>query len=177
MKPKSCRRFTSKKKRSDLSSGIVKACIYQSISDPITWKRSHVEDLFTDLNGAIQKGASEYFLGSIIVVDPPESSAFIEVYDGQQRLATTMILIAAIRDFFILSLRDEREASTITGLSLLSGASLAVARCCIWRRRMTGCSRRIAKRRFLTSGQILCSGQFLRHTCSCNESQRRPQPS
>lgn len=86
------------------------------------WKRDHVEDLFTDLNGAITKGASEYFLGSIIVVNPPEQQAFIEVYDGQQRLATTMILIAAIRDFFMLSLKDDREAETITALSLLSVA-------------------------------------------------------
>src|ERR1700690_234891 len=58
------------------------------------WRRSHVEDLFTDLNGAITTGASEYFLGSIIVVNPLDQSTVIEVYDGQQRLATTMILIA-----------------------------------------------------------------------------------
>lgn len=84
------------------------------------WRRSHVEDLFTDLNGAITKGASEYFLGSIIVVNPPDQATLIEVYDGQQRLATTMILIAAIRDFFALTLKDEREALTITQESLLS---------------------------------------------------------
>lgn len=84
------------------------------------WRQSHVEDLFRDLNGAITKGASEYFLGSIVVVNPPDQANLIEVYDGQQRLATTMILIAAIRDFFALSLKDEREAQTITGESLLS---------------------------------------------------------
>jgi 23S rRNA maturation mini-RNase III len=84
------------------------------------WEPSHVEDLFTDLNGAITKGASEYFLGSIIVVNPPDQSALIEVYDGQQRIATTMILIAAVRDFFALSLKDENVAKIITGDSLLS---------------------------------------------------------
>lgn len=84
------------------------------------WRPSHVEDLFTDLNGAITKGASEYFLGSIIVVNPPDEANLIEVYDGQQRLATTMILIAAIRDFFVLSLKNQQEATTITGESLLS---------------------------------------------------------
>ncbi len=86
------------------------------------WRQSHVEDLFTDLNGAITKGASEYFLGSVVVVNPPDQANLIEVYDGQQRLATTMILIAAIRDFFALSLKDEREAQTITQQSLLSVA-------------------------------------------------------
>lgn len=84
------------------------------------WRRTHVEDLFTDLNGAITKGASEYFLGSIIVVNPPDQVTQVELYDGQQRLATTMILIAAIRDFFAISLKDEQEAATITGESLIS---------------------------------------------------------
>ena len=84
------------------------------------WKRAHVEDLFKDLNGAITKGAEEYFLGSVIVVNPPDKINFIEVYDGQQRLATTMILIAAIRDFFWLKLNDKSEAEVITRESLLS---------------------------------------------------------
>jgi hypothetical protein len=86
------------------------------------WKRGHVEDLFTDLNGAITAGASEYFLGSIIVVNPPDQFDFIEIYDGQQRIATTMILIAAIRDFFHNVLKDQKEATVITGESLISVA-------------------------------------------------------
>ena len=83
------------------------------------WEPSHVEDLFTDLNGAITKGASEYFLGTIIVVNPRDQPALIQVYDGQQRIATTMILIAAVRDFFALTLKDENVAKIITGDSLL----------------------------------------------------------
>jgi hypothetical protein len=84
------------------------------------WKASHVRDLLTDLNGAIAKGATEYFLGSIVVVKPHGQAGFFEVHDGQQRLATTMILIAAIRDFFATSLKDDREASIITQQSLIS---------------------------------------------------------
>lgn len=83
------------------------------------WKRSHVEDLFTDLNGAITAKAEEYFLGSIIVV-APEKADYIEVYDGQQRIATTLILIAAIRDFFFSTLKDEKEANVITSEFLIS---------------------------------------------------------
>jgi len=82
------------------------------------WRRSHVEDLFTDLNGAITKKAEEYFLGSIVVV-VPDKADYIEVYDGQQRLATTMILIAAIRDFFCSPLKDKKEAEVITSESLI----------------------------------------------------------
>lgn len=84
------------------------------------WRKGHVRDLFTDLNGAITAGASEYFLGSIIVVNPPEQHDFIEVYDGQQRIATAMILIGAIRDFFFCTLKDRKEAEVIAGESLIS---------------------------------------------------------
>lgn len=83
------------------------------------WKRSHVQDLFTDLNGAITSGQTEYFLGSIIVVNPTDQK-LIRLYDGQQRIATTMILVAAIRDFFWNQLNDKKEAAIITGESLIS---------------------------------------------------------
>lgn len=80
------------------------------------WRREHVDDLFRDLNGAITKGAEEYFLGAIIVVASKQST---EVYDGQQRLATTMILIAAIRDFFFKN-KDIKTADSIAQESLRS---------------------------------------------------------
>ena len=67
------------------------------------WKRDHVNQLFKDF-APLPK---EYFLGSIVVVGKPSS---IEVHDGQQRIATAMILIAAIRDCF-LSLGDEGSAT------------------------------------------------------------------
>ena len=80
------------------------------------WKQEHVEDLYKDLNGAISKNAGEYFLGSIIVVHSANST---EVHDGQQRLATTMILIAAIRDYFF-STGDEERSEIISAFSLRS---------------------------------------------------------
>jgi uncharacterized protein with ParB-like and HNH nuclease domain len=58
------------------------------------WKKDHVTQLFQDF-APLPK---EYFLGSIVVVG---NSSGIEVHDGQQRLATAMILVAAIRDCFI----------------------------------------------------------------------------
>ncbi len=62
------------------------------------WKEKHVEDLYSDLSQAIAKNAPEYFLGSIVVIKS-EDNRFM-VVDGQQRLATSLILLAAIRDFF-----------------------------------------------------------------------------
>lgn len=83
------------------------------------WKREHVEDLYQDLNSAITDGEDEYFLGAIIVVAPQHRSSPIEVYDGQQRLATSMVLIGAIRDHFF-NTNDKDTADTISKESLFS---------------------------------------------------------
>jgi hypothetical protein len=82
------------------------------------WKREHVEDLYQDLNNAITDREEEYFLGAIIVV-VPGSQLPIDVYDGQQRLATSMILIGAIRDYFFTH-GDHTTADTIAKESLFS---------------------------------------------------------
>ena len=61
------------------------------------WETDHVADLYTDLNIAITKNTDEYFLGTIIAVVSKDGE---DVYDGQQRLATSLILVGAIRDYF-----------------------------------------------------------------------------
>jgi hypothetical protein len=62
------------------------------------WEDEHVTDLFRDFANAIANNKATYFLGTIVLTrgvgDIPEVS------DGQQRLATTTILLAAIRDYF-----------------------------------------------------------------------------
>ena len=63
------------------------------------WEDEHVKELCGDLAKAIGDDENEYFLGSIVAVRPPTGR--LEINDGQQRLATTMILIAAIRDYFL----------------------------------------------------------------------------
>lgn len=62
-----------------------------------SWTEREVSDLFHDLNRAISEEASEYFLGSIVTI--PKKLGTLEVVDGQQRLATTAILLAAIRNY------------------------------------------------------------------------------
>ena len=62
------------------------------------WKVEHVEDMLKDIRSAIEDGPDEYFLGSIVSI---ETGGRILIFDGQQRLATTMILIAAIRNSLI----------------------------------------------------------------------------
>lgn len=58
------------------------------------WKEEHVSDLFQDFAKAIDD--EDYFLGTIVLTDT--ASPIPEVTDGQQRLATTTILLSAIRD-------------------------------------------------------------------------------
>jgi hypothetical protein len=63
-----------------------------------SWEKKHVLDLFQDFMKAIDDGKSAYFLGTIVLTSG--KNAALEVADGQQRLATTTILLAAIRDYF-----------------------------------------------------------------------------
>lgn len=77
----------------------LKVPIYQR---PYSWKDEQVRQLLEDIARAKKrqrKGAtSNYFLGSIVVI-PRQESDRIEIVDGQQRLATTSIIITAIRDW------------------------------------------------------------------------------
>ncbi|ADB16150.1 protein of unknown function DUF262 [Pirellula staleyi DSM 6068] len=81
------------------------------------WEESHVEDLFHDLATAIANSESEYFLGSIVVTNDP--NGIPEVVDGQQRLATTIVLLAAIRDYFSNN-KDQKRADGIEHKFLMS---------------------------------------------------------
>lgn len=60
------------------------------------WEKKEVTTLFQDLERSIAANEPSYFLGTIVTI--PRSGA-LEVIDGQQRLATTAILLSAIRDY------------------------------------------------------------------------------
>jgi len=72
------------------------------------WRREHVQELFDDLSRAIEGSVPDYFLGSIVIAEDTY------VVDGQQRLATVSILIAAIRDYF-RKIREEWRAEEVQG--------------------------------------------------------------
>jgi Protein of unknown function DUF262/Protein of unknown function (DUF1524) len=64
------------------------------------WREPHVRNLLQDLNEAVTGGnIDEYFLGTIVLIqrsgEPPS------IVDGQQRLATTTILLSRIRDHLL----------------------------------------------------------------------------
>src|SRR5258708_5209989 len=65
---------------------------------PYKWSDDEVQKLFEDLNKAFD-GGPLYFLGTVMFMLGDKGQ--IEVADGQQRLATVSILVAAIRDHLI----------------------------------------------------------------------------
>ena len=70
-----------------------------------SWEERNVQDLLQDLAEAISSNKQAYFLGAIVLTVGSEGN--LEIADGQQRLATTTILIAAIRDYFYF--RDDKD--------------------------------------------------------------------
>jgi hypothetical protein len=92
------------------------------------WEERNVRELLQDLNGEMskeaEKGPQEYFLGTIVLVShgdgrPPQIS------DGQQRLATTSIILSRIRDLLTTLGQAERAQSVhqdyISKIDLESG--------------------------------------------------------
>lgn len=76
-----------------------------------SWEEEHVEELFSDFSTAIDKSdRPTYFLGTIVLTRGNDDVP--EVSDGQQRLATTTILLAAIRDY-LKSVKDFPRATAI----------------------------------------------------------------
>jgi hypothetical protein len=62
------------------------------------WTEREVTTLFTDLAKALSnERAHDYFLGTIVTI--PRGHDLLEVADGQQRLATTAILLTEIRNY------------------------------------------------------------------------------
>ena len=62
-----------------------------------SWTDKQVVRLFEDLTKAIDTDPAEYFLGTIVTIS--RSHEVLEVVDGQQRLATTAILLCEIRNY------------------------------------------------------------------------------
>jgi len=77
-----------------------------------SWGAEHVTDLFHDLAQSIDEQKSSYFLGTIVLTRAKDGS--LEVADGQQRLATITILLAAIRDYFV-SRHEEMLVTSLEG--------------------------------------------------------------
>lgn len=61
-----------------------------------SWDDENAANFLADVNTAFTNGSAEYFMGSVVLQGANQK---FEVVDGQQRLTTATILIAAARDF------------------------------------------------------------------------------
>lgn len=81
---------------------------------PYVWGSEEIHELLDDLSYAMnEKPESEYFLGSFVLQSKPEAPELgrkfpeNDLLDGQQRMATLLILLAVIRD--LSSEQDVKE--------------------------------------------------------------------
>lgn len=63
---------------------------------PYVWEDQQAEALVNDLLSAWRTDDGDYFLGSVVLVQRPDSDD-VDIIDGQQRLTTLCILIALLR--------------------------------------------------------------------------------
>ena len=77
------------------------------------WEERNVRELLQDLNAAMTSGDQEYFLGTIVLVDSQDGKP-PRISDGQQRIATTTIILARIRDLFTELNQTARATSVDT---------------------------------------------------------------
>lgn len=96
--------------------GIAHQLSDRTLSVPIyqrsySWKDEHLDDYWNDLRIALADSDPEYFLGTVVLTRSTETDRLV-VIDGQQRMATTSLLLAAIRDAY-LDREDAKRAAII----------------------------------------------------------------
>jgi len=62
-----------------------------------SWTREQVAQFLMDIKDAMDGGASDYFVGLLVLLTTGDEVTNWEILDGQQRLATTSMLFSAIR--------------------------------------------------------------------------------
>ncbi len=71
------------------------------------WETVHVTEMLQDIANAMSRSHTAHFMGTIVLTKLSDEEW--EIADGQQRLATTTIFFAAVRDL-LLERNDEKRA-------------------------------------------------------------------
>lgn len=72
-----------------------------------SWDSGNVDEFLADLEGARDKDV-DYFMGTVVFARPDTPGARRQIVDGQQRLATTALLLVAVRDVLRTYARDRQ---------------------------------------------------------------------
>jgi uncharacterized protein with ParB-like and HNH nuclease domain len=80
-----------------------------------SWEEKQIDDLFLDIISAVEVHEQVYFIGTIVTTN---KNNYMEIIDGQQRLATITILLSLIRDYFY-NKSDDQRASQIESSYLM----------------------------------------------------------
>lgn len=92
-----------------LSDKFLKVPLYQR---SFAWEKENVKELFDDITNSYP---DEYFIGTIVVTDRGD---YLEIVDGQQRIATISLFFIAIRDF-LKEKGEVEKANAIEGEFIL----------------------------------------------------------
>ncbi len=106
---------------SELKERLISVPIYQR---SYAWTKEEISEYWEDLRSAFAEGTPEYFMGTIVFTQKDDGGRH-SVIDGQQRLATTSILLAAIRDEY--KYRDDLKRAEIVQNAYLSTSDLGSA--------------------------------------------------
>lgn len=70
--------------------------IVEDYQRPYTWGKEEIEDLFSDLWECMSERSTHFF--GTLILQKDDDKPHVKVVDGQQRLTTTFIVVAALRD-------------------------------------------------------------------------------
>lgn len=87
-----------------------------------SWEVPQVEQFWQDVHAAMLAQQPVYFLGTLVLSAPKDGDERAVVIDGQQRLATTAMLLAALRD--ALSSRGDLQRASAIDTRYLRSVSL-----------------------------------------------------
>jgi len=76
---------------------------------PYSWDKDNLADLIDDLTNAyISSKEDNYFCGSLVLVNEPQSNRF-DIIDGQQRTTTFTIIACVLRDLYFSELESRAK--------------------------------------------------------------------
>jgi len=73
------------------------------------WEKEQLNDFWSDMERSISAGG-DYFLGSFVLSNEDQAD-YVSIIDGQQRVVTTTILLASMRDIYAVNGKEKLASS------------------------------------------------------------------